>query len=81
MFRKLNVPSLILLKKSVIDDVINNLNSQLPIKELELVKTKDQKNRILLKERLIGIVLLNYQNQVSRQEADIAHLTAELTYR
>ena len=81
MFRKLNVPSLILLKKSVIDDVINHLNSQLPIKELELVKTKDQKNRILLKERLIGIVLLNYQNQVSRQEADIAHLTAELTYR
>ena len=81
MFRKLNVPSLILLKKSVIDDVINNLNSQLPIKELELVKTKDQKNRILLKERLIGIVLLNYQNQVSRQEDDIAHLTAELTYR
>ena len=81
MFRKLNVPSLILLKKSVIDDVINNLNSQLPIKELELVKTKGQKNRILLKERLIGIVLLNYQNQVSRQEADIAHLTAELTYR
>lgn len=65
----------------MIDDVINNLNSQLPIKELELVKTKDQKNRILLKERLIGIVLLNYQNQVSRQEADIAHLTAELTYR